>query len=69
MKRLLSVILVVALALTMTFALVGCASGECDWCEETKSLSNFNFDGDTLKVCSECKSNLEALEALMNMFS
>jgi hypothetical protein len=68
MKRILSMVLAVVLVFAMAFTFVGCASGECEVCGKDASLSTFRFEGESMKVCSDCKSGLEMLASLASAF-
>ncbi|MDR2559488.1 MAG: hypothetical protein LBC86_08105 [Oscillospiraceae bacterium] len=69
MKRLFSIVLALVLVFTMTFTLSACGSGECEGCGETASLSTFKYDGESAKLCSDCKELAEAFAAIASAFS
>lgn len=67
MKRLVSLILVLALCLSICFALVGCADtkhGECGLCGKEADLTDITADGETGYFCDDCYETAEYIAEL-----
>ena len=54
-KRLISILLAVAMLLCMAFAMSGCGKrGECEECGQTETLTKYVSHGDTYWLCKDC---------------
>ena len=56
-----------ALTLTvimMAMSLAGCKKVECDICGEKASCTKYEFLGEEINVCKDCKKDIEALGSL-----
>lgn len=56
MKRIITIILVIAMVLTAMFSLAACSkTGECEYCGQNEALVKYTYsNGDTVWVCNDC---------------
>ena len=56
MKRIITIILVIAMVLTAMFSLAACSkTGECEYCGQKEPLVKYTYsNGDTVWVCNDC---------------
>lgn len=56
MKRIITIILVIAMVLTAMFSLAACSkTGECEYCGQNEPLVKYTYsNGDTVRVCNDC---------------
>ncbi len=56
MKRIITIILVIAMVLTAMFSLAACSkTGECEYCGQNEPLVKYTYsNGDYVWVCNDC---------------
>lgn len=56
MKRIITIILVIAMVLTAMFSLAACSkTGECEYCGQNEPLVKYTYsNGDSVWVCNDC---------------
>lgn len=56
MKRIITIILVIAMVLTAMFSLAACSkTGECEYCGQNEALVKYTYStGDSVWVCNDC---------------
>lgn len=56
MKRIITIILVIAMVLTAMFSLAACSkTGECEYCGQNEPLVKYTYsNGDSAWVCNDC---------------
>ena len=67
MKKRVSKLLVIAFtAAMMAMSLAGCKKVECDICSEKKSCTKYEFLGEEINICKDCKEDLESIGSLFD---
>ena len=56
MKRIITIILVIAMVLTAMFSLAACSkTGECEYCGQHEALVKYTYsNGDSVWICNDC---------------
>jgi hypothetical protein len=64
MKRIISILLIVAILLTMAFTLTACGKATCEMCGQTEKLKSYNSYGTTRKLCDDCYRLAKFMDSL-----